>query len=163
MYLTRSYLVKAIVGILHDVARVVPKLLTNRDEVHGDEKRGEDEEAKGALPSDGLQGWHVVLGHELLLVDHVQSYNDLRPQNENVAEQNVRGGLVHLGDIPGVVTSDDVADILVMEEGLLLPLDAGRVMLSATVTVEDVTDANGEEAADDKENPDPLVAEELLL
>ena len=132
---TSSYLVKGVVGVLKDVAGVVPKLLTNGDEVHGDEKQGEGEEANDALPPDSLQRRHVVLGHELLLVDQLQRHDDLRPHNEDVTEQNVGGGLVGLCDIPRVVAA----------------------------AVEDVTDANGEEADNDKEDPDPLVAEESLL
>ena len=120
-----SNLVEAVVGVLQDVAGVVAKLLADGDEVHGDQQRGEGEEAEGALPPDGLQRRHVVLGHELLLVDHLRGHDDLRPHDEDVAEQDVRGGLVRLCDIPGVVASDDVSEILGVEEGLLLPLDSG--------------------------------------
>ena len=113
----------------------MPKLLTNGDEVHGDEKQGEGEEAEDALPPDGLQCRHVVLGHELLLVDILRGNEDLRPHDEDVTEQNVGGGLVCLCDIPRVVAA----------------------------AVEDVADADSEESANDKEDPDPLVAEESLL
>ena len=160
-----SNLVETVVGVLEDVAGVVAELLANGDEVHGDQQRGEGEEAEGALPPDSLQRRHVVLGHELLLVDHLRGHDDLRAHDEDVAEQNVGGGLVRLGDIPGVIATDDVAEVLGVEEGLLLlPLDGGGVVLSAaTATIEDVADADGEEAANDKEDPDPLVAEESLL
>ena len=82
-----------------------------------------------------LECRHVVLGHELLLVDHLRGDDDLRAHDEDVSEQNVGGGLVCLCEIPWVVAA----------------------------TVEDVTDANGEEADNDKEDPDPLVAVESLL
>ena len=138
----------------------MPKLLTNGDEVHGDEKQGEGEEAEDALPPGGLQRWHIVLGHELLLVDHMQGPDDLRPNDEYVAKQNVR-----LRNIPRVVASDDVAQVLVMEEGLLLTLNGGRVVLSTigAATVEDIADAYSEKSADDEEDPDPLVAEKSFL
>ena len=117
------------------MAGVVPKLLSDGDEVHGDEQRGEHEEAKDALPPGGLQRWHVVLGHELLLVDQLQSHDDLRPHNQDITEQNVGGGLVGLCDIPRVVAP----------------------------AVEYVADADGEEATNDKEDPDPLVAKKSFL
>ena len=84
-----SNLVEAVVGVLQDVAGVVAELLANGDEVHGDQQRGEGEEPEGALPPDGLQRRNVVLGHELLLVDHLRGHDDLRPHDEDVAEQDV--------------------------------------------------------------------------
>ena len=89
-------LVQAVVRVLHDVAGVVPELFADRYEVHGDEERRERDEAEGPLPTDGLERRHVVLGHELLLVDHLRGDDDLGAHDEDVSEQDVGGRFVCL-------------------------------------------------------------------
>ena len=103
-----------------------------------------------------LECRHVVLGHELLLVDHLRGDDDLRAHDEDVSEQNVGGGLVRLGDVTGVVAPDDVAEVLGVEEGLLVNLRGRVVFSAAAAAVEHVADADREEAADDEEDSDPL-------
>ena len=111
-------LVQAVVRVLHDVAGVVPELFADRYEVHGDEEGRERDEAEGRLPTDGLERRHVVLGHELLLIDHLRGDDDLRAHDEDVAEEDVGGWLVSLG----VIASYDVSEVFSEEEGF--PFDS---------------------------------------
>ena len=78
-----SQLVKTVVRVLNDHPGIVPEIGPDMDEVHGYEECGQGQETKGAFPANSLQWVHVVLGYELLLINHLGCHDYLQSMTDD--------------------------------------------------------------------------------
>lgn len=53
---------ETIISIFQNVSRVISKLFSNRNKVHGDQESGEGHETKGTLPSNSCKRGQTVKG-----------------------------------------------------------------------------------------------------
>ena len=161
-------LIEAIVCILKNMARVLAKLVADGDEVHRDQQSRQGQEPEGALPADGLQRGHVILGDKLLLVDHLRGHDDLSADDEDVTEQEVGGRVVvavgpaqegHVGAAPGLEPWIVHPQVLWREEGIVGSLVVIRIV--AALDEQQVAEADDGQARDHEKDANPSVGLEL--